>query len=59
LPALWNAPFAHHWHPEIDHAPEEDVAATNLDLGILDVFIKVRPEKSKPGRCINLWVERK
>ena len=44
---------------EFDHAPEEDVAATNLNLGILDVFIKVRPEKPKPGRCINLWVERK
>jgi len=56
LPALWSAPSAHHWHREIDHAPGEDVAASNLDLGILDVFIKVRPEKPKPGRCINLWV---
>ena len=24
-----------------------------------DVFMKVRPEKPKPGRCMNLWVERK
>ena len=30
----------------------------NLGLGILDVFIKVRPERPKPGRCTNFWVER-
>ena len=31
----------------ISHAP--DVAPTNLGFGILDVFVKVRPEKPKPG----------
>ena len=27
--------------------------------GTLDVPVKVRPEKPKPGKCINLWVEGK
>jgi hypothetical protein len=26
--------------------------ATNRGLGIRDVFIKMRPEKPKPGRCM-------
>lgn len=42
---------------KIGHASE--VTATNLGLGILDVFTKVRPEKPKLGRCMNRWVERK
>jgi hypothetical protein len=41
----------------ITHAPE--VVGTNLGFGILDVFIKVRPERPKPGSCTNFWVERK
>ena len=41
----------------IGQAP--DVAGTNLGFGILDVFVKVRPEKPKPGSCMNFWVERK
>ena len=59
LPRFCGAPLALIIGIERGHASEEDVAAANLDLGILDVFIKVRPEKPKPGRCIILWVERK
>jgi hypothetical protein len=35
-----------------DHAP--DVAPNSFGLGIFDVFTKVRPEKPKPGSCMNL-----
>ena len=33
-------------------------AATNRGFGIREVFMKVRPEKPKPGRCVTFWVER-
>ncbi len=36
---------------ETGHASE--AAAINLGFGIREVFIKVRPEKPKPGRCMD------
>jgi hypothetical protein len=42
---------------EIGQASE--VTAANLGLGMREVFMKVRPEKPKPGRCMTFWVERK
>ena len=44
---------------EIGHRAEEEPVATVLGLDKLDVSAKVRPERPKPGRCMNLWVERK
>ena len=42
---------------EIGHASE--VTATNFGFGMREVFMKVRPEMPKPGRCMNFWVDRK
>jgi hypothetical protein len=44
-------------HPELTrrepgHASE--AAAINLGFGIREVFINVRPENPKPGKCMNL-----
>ena len=38
---------------EIVHEAEEGLVALKLGLDKLDVSPKVRPEKPKPGRCVN------
>jgi hypothetical protein len=51
--------WLHRRSREIGHEAEEDPVATKLGLDKLDVSAKVRPAKPKPGRYMNLWVERK
>jgi hypothetical protein len=40
------------------HVWEVTATVLGFGLGILDVLMKVRPEKPKPSRCMNLSVDR-